>query len=248
MRNRVLFGLSVVALVVGTLAPMALAASVTVRAGGGGGGGDPYYFNDSTPGDNKVTVNPGDKITFVVDDNGGNQAHTVEVDAFGWHSGSLAKGGTYTVTVPNQPGEYTLYCKPHRQRGHVGTLVVLGDPVTTTTATTTTTIAAGETITTTIAAGETTMTVAVDTTTTMPGNAPEHSNAGGKNATTTTTTTALLAAAEEPGSDVTALEVDLEPWTRSVRLALLGLLPVAALALAAGLMQRRRNRESPAEN
>lgn len=257
MNQRLLLVRSVVPLIVGA---MALAASVTVRVGGGGG--DPYYFNDSTPADNRVTVKPGDTITFVVDDNGGNQAHTVEVDAFGWHSGSLAKAGTYTVTVPDQPGEYILYCKPHRQRGHVGTLVVLGDPVPTTTAAATTTTTAGATTTTTAAptvttvtAGDTTTTVAPEaaTTTTVaanditttsadnptaPGNAPEHSNAGGQNETTTTTS--LLAAGDEPGADLAALEIDLEPWTRSVRLALLGLLPVAVLALAAGIRQHQR--------
>ncbi len=89
-----------------------------------------------------------------------------------------------------------------------------------------------------------------------PGNAPEHSNVGGKTPTTTTPTTTTttttitppLAAAEEPGPDAAVFEVDLEPWTRSVRLALLGLLPVAALVLAAGLRQRSRNRQSPTEN
>ena len=117
-----------IALIVFPMLP-ASAAVIEVRVGS-------FYFEDSTVGDGVVTARVGDQLRFVFEDNG---SHTAEVDELGISTGTLSKGAVFVTDPLTRPGTYTLYCRPHRRRGHVTTLVVLGDAATTTTTTTTTT-------------------------------------------------------------------------------------------------------------
>lgn len=92
-------------------AGLALAATVSVRVGN-------FYFEDATVGDGRIVANVGDRLRFVVEDNGNGTPHSVEVDELGIHSGSLARGDVYTTPQLSKAGTFPLYCRPHVNRGH----------------------------------------------------------------------------------------------------------------------------------
>lgn len=80
-----------------------------------------FYFSTSSggPSNTPVTVDNGDQLRFVAQDNG----HTVEIPGLGI-SQALSKGQTYTTGALMKAGTYALYCSPHRNRGHETTLTV----------------------------------------------------------------------------------------------------------------------------
>ncbi len=83
-----------------------------------------YYFEDEKTGDrSKMVVQKGDQITFTVRE-GVYPPHTVDVDELNIHSGDLLLGETYTTPQLNRVGNFLLYCRPHRERGHVARLIV----------------------------------------------------------------------------------------------------------------------------
>lgn len=95
----------------------AMAALREVRVGN-------FYYDDDTAGDGQVVADQGDQLRFTVLDGGPGTPHTVEIDEFGIHSGSLASGETYTTPPLDRPGTYRLYCRPHQNRGHEAILIV----------------------------------------------------------------------------------------------------------------------------
>jgi plastocyanin len=94
-----------------------------------------FYFEDASVGDDVVRAGVGDQIRFIFDDSGG---HNAQVDELGIDTGVQLGGTEFVAGVLTQPGTYELYCKPHRRRGHVTTLVVAGDSPPPTTAAPTT--------------------------------------------------------------------------------------------------------------
>lgn len=191
------------------------------------------YYEDATVGDGKIEVRQGGQIQFITDDSGtGGRPHTVEVDELGIHSGSLTTGQTYTTPAIQQAGTFKLYCKFHENAGHWTTLVVLSN------ATATTTTAAPITTTTSAssASKSTATTSASGTPTDGSGTSTATSIAA---ADTALAPTGLGQASDETMGAVPVNPRSLEavlgrppatrgPWTRSVRMALLGLLPLWA--------------------
>lgn len=220
-----------------------------------------FYYEDATVGDGKIEIRQGDQIRFVADDNGPGTPHTVEVDALGIHSGGLSTGQTYTTPPIQQAGSFKLYCKFHENKGHVTTLVVLADGTATTAATTTTaapttTVAKASSPTT---AGGSTAVAGTSGSTATGGAGTDTTTSVASDGVTATTVTDIAAATattlaptglgEASDETMNALPVDphsLEavlgrppatrgPWTRSVRIAMLGLLPLlGAAAIALG--------------
>ena len=74
-----------------------------------------FYFEDGSTGSRSlVSANVGDQLRFVFVDSG----HSADVDALGISTGTR-NGGDVFVTAPiSQAGDFDLYCKPHRNRGH----------------------------------------------------------------------------------------------------------------------------------
>lgn len=56
------------------------------------------------------TVSPGAEITVANEDDVG---HTVTADDDGLFDVAVDPGGTATFTVPDEPGQYGFYCRPH---------------------------------------------------------------------------------------------------------------------------------------
>lgn len=216
-----------------------------------------FYYDDATAGDGTVEAMQGDQLRFTVYDGGPGTPHTVEVDELNIRSGSLAAGETFTTPPLNQPGSYRLYCKPHQNRGHTATLIVRAS------ATATTSVA-----TTAPRSGGSGATVASSTT---AASAPPETNADGSPASSvpadadslddgTASTLAPVGrgeadpdALEDAPADPDSLQAALGrrparkgPWTRSVRLALLALIPmVAAAVVAAGRSRASTTEGSP---
>lgn len=172
-------------LYVAAVGSAAYAATITVRTGS-------YYF-----GDGSVSANVGDQLRFVIEDGGKGTPHTVEIDALDIHSGPIATKGSYTTPELLKPGTYRIYCKPHENKGHVGSLTVTGEAATTTTtvaATTTTTMPA-----TTTSTSPTTTSTTTDSSssTTIP--VPTTTDASGGTSTTGASST-------DPNGDTTTTE------------------------------------------
>jgi plastocyanin len=110
----------VVILWLGFTVPVVWAATIAVRTGS-------YYFEDATVGDGKIVAQVGDRLQFLTEDGGRGTPHTVEVDELGIHSGALGTSSTYTTPVLSQPGTFFLYCKPHQNKGHHASLIVLAN-------------------------------------------------------------------------------------------------------------------------
>jgi plastocyanin len=156
-------------LYVAVLGTAAYAATVTVSTGS-------YYF-----GDGSVSANVGDQLRFVMEDGGKGTPHTVEIDALGVHSGPITTKGSYTTSELLKPGTYRIYCKPHENKGHFGSLTVTGEATTTTTTTTmpATTTSTSPTTTSTTTDSSSSTTIPATTTT----------DASGATSTTVTSTT-----------------------------------------------------------
>jgi plastocyanin len=182
-------------------AAIAQAAVSDVRVGN-------FYFEDGSVGDGQIVITAGDQLRFIVEDSGPGTPHTIDIDAFGVHSGNMAKGETFTTPALTEPGTYALYCSLHRNRGHETTLVILAAPGTTTTTasptTTTTTTTTGATTTTT---GQATTTTALATTTTSEPattepTSTEDPTAGETDTSDSTTPEPETATGEDPAAPV----------------------------------------------
>ncbi len=82
--------------------------------------GGNFYF---TP--NKITVNKGDKVTFVIKNDGG--VHNLLIDELNVSTPIIKDGASETVTFTAfKTGSFVYYCSvdSHRQRGMWGTLTV----------------------------------------------------------------------------------------------------------------------------
>ena len=210
----------------------ALASVVGVSSGS-------FYFEDASVGDGQIVVNVGDQLRVTVVDGGKGTPHTVEISELGVSSGPLGLNSTYVTPVLSTPGTYTLFCKPHRNKGHWTTLVVLGDVVTTTTTTTTTT--PPPTTTTAGNSGTTTPSTTVSGVGPTSTVLPEESGSPSTWATAPTSTSGEAPESPDALGDSAADEVlpsgVTEPedlaWTRSVKLGFYTLLPLVAIALLA---------------
>jgi len=238
-----------VAAATGTAAFPAAAALREVAVGN-------FYYDDATPGDGMVEADQGDQLRFTVYDGGPGTPHTVEVDELGIHSGSLAAGETFTTPALDTPGTYTLYCQPHQNRGHRATLVVRAGSTATTSAPSTaapttgapTTAAPSGSPTT---AGSDSSTAGPASTAVVPGGPAPGDDTS---AAATTSTLAPVGRGEADERAITARPVDPDsleaalgrpaarkgPWTRSIRLALLVLMPMLAAAAIAATRGSRR--------
>ena len=76
-----------------------------------------------------LTVDAAGEVTFTVS-NDGEETHALEVEGNGVEeeTDSIAAGGSGTLTVDLEPGEYEFYCPidGHREQGMEGKLVVGG--------------------------------------------------------------------------------------------------------------------------
>lgn len=228
MIRRSLAIITLLVLFVSLGALVGLAAVIEVKTGS-------FYYEDSTVGDDRIVAEVGDQLRFVIEDGGKGTPHTVEIPGLGISSGPLATKSVYVTAVLAKPGEYQLFCKPHRKKGHETTLIVTGEPLTTTTAPTTTT----------------TTPPATEPTTTTTGPADEATTTTGSTTTTlgTTTTTVDPSAGDEGGTGsagevgaeatgetipVGVSEPDTPVWTRVFPLAGVALLLVTVIAVFAG--------------
>lgn len=74
---------------------------------------------------NKITVNKGDQVTFVMTNAGG--VHNINLDAFGVKSTTIKTAEATSVTfTASKIGSFVYYCSipGHRQKGMWGTLTV----------------------------------------------------------------------------------------------------------------------------
>lgn len=71
--------------------------------------------------DSPITVAPGQTVTVV---NGDGTSHTATADGGAFDTGTIAGGGTTTITAPTQPGTYSFFCAIHPSMR--GELVVQG--------------------------------------------------------------------------------------------------------------------------
>ncbi len=197
-----------------------------------------FYYEDSTVGDGKITAEVGDQLRFVIEDGGRGTPHTVEIPELGISSGPLGTNKTFVTPVITMPGEYVVFCKPHRKKGHETVLVVTGEALTPTTQqqpTTTepsTTTSTDPSRTTSTFAGSTTTTHS--TTTTQP-------PADSIPVDTTATNADAVGSAAEATIPVGVTGPNEQTWTRSVRLALVALIPLAAIAITTGLRDRNQD-------
>ena len=68
----------------------------------------------------RLTVPAGATVTWV---NRGANVHTITASDGSFDSGPLAPGGAFAFTF-SRPGDYPYLCRPHRQSGMTGTVVV----------------------------------------------------------------------------------------------------------------------------
>lgn len=85
--------------------------------------GNYYFADDATGSRDRIVADVGDQIAFTVRE-GVYPPHTVDVDELNIHSGGILLGETYTTPVLERAGTFLLYCRPHRERGHVARLVI----------------------------------------------------------------------------------------------------------------------------
>lgn len=188
-----------------------------------------YYFEDDRTGDrSKIVVVRGDQVAFTVRE-GVYPPHTVEVDELDIHSGDLLLGETYTTPPLNRVGNFLLYCRPHRERGHVARLIVQAPPAATTSAPATAAPTA-------VAAPATTA-AAVTTSTPAPTPSPTLAPVGVSKASTEDLERPV---AVDPDSleGLTGNVRSRDPWTRALWWLLIATVPIvgaAAFALSRGL-------------
>lgn len=219
-----------------SLGGSAAAATVSVSVGN-------YFFEDASVGDGRITARVGDQLTFTVV---GGSGHTVTVDALGIDSGQLPLGATFVTPVLGTPGTYTLYCRPHVERNHRTTLVVVGSAATTTVPATTappvtvaptTTVIGSTTVPGAAAPGATTTSVAeVGVSGTTPDGGTTATEGGGSVPGATVGDGDLL--------PVGVTAPDGTPWLRSVWVALAALVVMVGVVTAAVAVGERRHRES----
>ena len=205
--------LAAVAIVAGGLAftqtPAGAATVIDIHVGS-------FYFEDSTVGDGVINAKVGDQLRFTFDDNG---AHTAEVDELGISSGAQGAGAVFVTAPLTQAGTFTLYCKPHRNRGHLTTLVVSENnpPPTTTTitpTTVTTTTAPPTTTTTTRSSTTSTATTSSTTsTTTAGGGGVSSSTTLGNSTTSTAASSSSTTSLGESNTNTTSQGSDGDPST-----------------------------------
>jgi plastocyanin len=105
-------GIGVIVAAAALALPVA-AATQGVRVGS-------FYFEDSTSGDGRVTVDQGDRITFTFE---GATQHTATVDGM-FNSDVKSGGQTYTTATLTRAGTFTLYCQVHGAAQHATNLVI----------------------------------------------------------------------------------------------------------------------------
>lgn len=241
--------------VVALTGSVALASQVSVAVGS-------FYFEDSTVGDGKIVVNQGDRITFVFQ---GNAQHTATVNGM-FDSQRKGGGDTYTTGTLTTAGTFSLYCGVHGAARHSSTLIIKStstasatpapQPSATNAATTAPSTPAGS-------GGSSARPGGGSQTSAAPASSTTTSPAPGAKATNNTTT-AEASTSPKPGATnhaggAPSVAVPVIPgslpdllgrqpaargvWTRSVRQALLLLLPLSAAAAWAIRGARRRSRD-----
>ena len=201
-----------------------------------------YYFQDDATGDRtKLVVDKGDQVTFTVRATA-SRPHSVNVDDLGIHSGDLLIFETYTTPPLTRAGTFRLYCRNHAvSNNHVASLVVRAPTTPSTPAATTTTLrrAPPPTTPTTLRSG-----VPAGPTTTLPATTTVVTPSTASPATSTSAVTVPAGRGKAPPGDRRrappspgSLEAILgrrvggnAPWTRGVRLSLIALVPLAAVA------------------
>ncbi len=85
--------------------------------------GNYYYEHDETGARDPLVAKQGDQIRFTIRE-ADVPPHSVNIDEYGIRSGDLLLFETYTTPPLDQPGTFTLYCRAHRDKGHITTLIV----------------------------------------------------------------------------------------------------------------------------
>ena len=237
MIRRVLTLVTLLVLFMSVGALVGLAAVVNISSGS-------FYYEDATVGDGRITAKVGDQLRFVTEDAGKGTPHTVEIPGLGISSGPLATNSTYVTVAITKPGEYQVFCKPHRKKGHETTLVVTGQALTTTTTATTTTQTEQTTTTqaeqtTTTQAEQTTTTQAeqtttTDSTTTTLGSTTSTGATGAGSGSGDSTDAPVASGATDDTIPVGVSKPETPEWTRILPAAALALIPLTAIAVLAG--------------
>ena len=87
--------------------------------------GNYYYEDDATGARDPLIVKRGDQIRFTIRE-ADVPPHSVNIDAYNVRSGDLLLFETYTTPPLDELGTFTIYCRAHRDRGHITTLIVEG--------------------------------------------------------------------------------------------------------------------------
>jgi plastocyanin len=113
---------NVVRVILAVLAALTLAACGGGGEGGGGGGGEgtglSMVDNAFQPAD--LTVSAGDTVEV---SNDGQAEHNITIEGTDVDE-DVDPGGSISITVDADPGEYTMFCKYHRAGGMEGTVTV----------------------------------------------------------------------------------------------------------------------------
>ncbi|MCH8984406.1 MAG: hypothetical protein IH943_09975 [Acidobacteria bacterium] len=230
MIRRVLTLVTLLVLFMSVGALVGLAAVVNISSGS-------FYYEDATVGDGRITAKVGDQLRFVTEDAGKGTPHTVEIPGLGISSGPLATNSTYVTVAITKPGEYQVFCKPHRKKGHETTLVVTGQALTTTTTATATTQTdqTATTQTDQTATTQTDQTTTTDSTTTTLGSTTSTTGATGPGSGSgDSTDVAVASGATDDTIPVGVSKPETPEWTRILPAAAFALIPLTAIAVLAG--------------
>lgn len=113
---------NVVRLILAVIAALTLAACGGNEGGGGGGGGEETGLsmvdNAFQPAD--LTLSAGDTVDV---SNDGQAEHNITIEGTDVDE-DVDPGGSTSITVDADPGEYTMFCEYHRAGGMEGTVTV----------------------------------------------------------------------------------------------------------------------------